>query len=149
VIRLQQWPHAICDGRHGPACALGGVGDQRSRERDDVLDALAQWRDVQDDRGEPVVQVLAKGPGDGRSLQVPMRRDDEAHVERHRPRAADPDDLTILEHSQQLCLHGRAQLADLVEKHGSPLRALEEAHAVAHRARERPALVAEQLALDE
>src|SRR5262249_11113723 len=62
---------------------------------------------------------------------------------------ADRHDLALLEDAEQLRLHRRRHLADLVEEDGALLGRLEEPAAVVRRARERASPVAEQLALEE
>src|SRR5262249_29003265 len=62
---------------------------------------------------------------------------------------ADRADLAPLEGAQELRLQIERQLADLVEEERPAVGLGEEPLAIAHRARERAADVAEQLALDE
>jgi hypothetical protein len=62
---------------------------------------------------------------------------------------ADPPDGARLEHPQQLGLERERQVADLIEEDGTAVRLLERAGALAERAAERAALVAEELALEE
>jgi hypothetical protein len=64
-------------------------------------------------------------------------------------RAADPLELLLLEHAQQLRLQVESHLADLVEQERAEVRALEGALDALDRPGERPLLVAEQRALDE
>ena len=63
--------------------------------------------------------------------------------------AADAAEFPALQHAEQLRLHGETHLADFVEKQGAPARLLETSGAAVGRARERPALVPEELALEE
>ena len=64
-------------------------------------------------------------------------------------RAAKPFDDAFLEHAQQLRLELQRQLADLVEKDRAAVGHLESARLRRVRAGKRPALVPEELALDE
>ena len=64
-------------------------------------------------------------------------------------RAAEPLDLPLLEHAQQLDLDVRRQLADLVEKDRRAIGQLEAADLPRERAGEGAFLAAEQLALDQ
>ena len=50
---------------------------------------------------------------------------DEADVHRDRPLAADPLELTLLEHTRELDLSLGRQLGDLVQEQGPPVRQLE------------------------
>ena len=61
--------------------------------------------------------------------------------------AAESSDGSLLEHSKQLCLKCRGHLGDFVQQYRSLVRQLETAVAALHGARERAALVAEDLAL--
>ena len=57
--------------------------------------------------------------------------------------------LLVLEHTQELDLHGRAHFVDLVQKDGAPVGGLEEPGARLGRAGERPLYVTEQLAFQQ
>ena len=70
-------------------------------------------------------------------------------LDRDRAVAAEPGDLPLLQHPQQLGLRGERQLADLVQEQGAALRGLERALARGDRAGEGTPLVPEQLALDQ
>ena len=63
-------------------------------------------------------------------------------------RAAEPLDLPLLEHAQQLHLHLVRQVANLVEEDGRTIGQLEAADLPRERSGERPLFAAEQLALD-
>ena len=84
-----------------------------------------------------------------RLLQVLVGGGDQTDVHPDGLVAADPLELPGLEHAQELGLRGRAELADLVEEQGAAVGLLELALAPGLRAGERPALVAEQLGLDQ
>src|SRR5213595_4193773 len=62
---------------------------------------------------------------------------------------ADRANLAVLEHAQQLHLEGGAHLAHLVQEDGAAVGELEHASALPDRARERAALVAEHLGLEQ
>ena len=62
---------------------------------------------------------------------------------------AEPPNLALLQHAQQLGLRPRRELADLVEEQGAAVRLLEQPGTRPNRAGERAARVAEQLGLDE
>ena len=63
--------------------------------------------------------------------------------------SADALEGVLLQDAQELHLEVQRHLADLVEEQRAAVRRLEAAHAVAHRAGERAAHVAEQLALEQ
>ena len=64
-------------------------------------------------------------------------------------RAAEPHELALLEHAQQLGLDRRRHLADFVEEQHAAVGLLDASRLGADRAGERAALVAEQLRLEE
>ena len=117
-------------------------------QQQDVGPPLPQRRDVDGEHVQPVVQVLAellRSMSFSRSLLVAaIRRTSALMVER----AADPLELPLLQDAQELDLHGRGQVSDLVEEERAALGQLEAALPRCHRAREGALLVAEQLALD-
>ena len=63
--------------------------------------------------------------------------------------AAEPLELALLQHAQQLDLRGQLHVADLVEEQRAALRELEPALLAILRAGERALLVAEQLRFDQ
>ena len=63
--------------------------------------------------------------------------------------AADRPHLAFLEHAQQPDLQRGRRVADLVEQHRAAAGLLEHALVIRHGARERPALMAEQLRLEQ
>ena len=82
-------------------------------------------------------------------LQIAIRRGDDADVDANVRRAADPLEALLLEEPQQLGLQPRRHLADLVEEDRSAVGHLEQSFLLHARVRERAALVAEQLALEQ
>ena len=94
-------------------------------------------------------EVLAETARRDLGLQVAVRRGDDAHVDLDRLGRADAPDLALLEHAQELHLHLRADLADLVEEERPAVGLLEEAALRGGRARERAPLVPEELTLED
>ena len=113
------------------------------------MHALAQRRDAQGDAVEAEVQVAPEAPGGDLGLQIAVGGRQEAHVDGPRLQGADAEHLPLLEHPQQLRLERDRHLADLVEEDGPALRRLEQAWLALRRPRERAALEAEQLALEQ
>ena len=111
--------------------------------------AIAQRREVDRHDVEPIEEILAEAPRLDLGLEIAVGRGDDAHVDAVRLHAADALELALLERAQELHLHLERDLADLVEEQRAAVGELEAAGAVADRAGERAALVAEQLALDE
>ena len=78
-----------------------------------------------------------------------MRRRDDAYVAALRDAAADAFEYTLLQHPQQLHLHGGIHVADLVEEDRTALGDLEPALARSECAGEGAFLVPEQFALQQ
>ena len=98
---------------------------------------------------EPVVEVFAELAFLGQPEQIAVGGGDDADVDLDGLRAADPLEPALLEHAQQLGLHGQGDLADLVEEDRAAVGHLEAALALADRAGESAFLVAEQLAFQQ
>ena len=124
--------------------------DEAPHQQRDVLDALAQRRHVDREDVQPVEQVLAERcPRAIALLEVAVRGGDDRAFDGDRRRAAEPLDLPLFEHAQQLDLDVERQLADLVEEDRRVVGQLEAADLPRERAGERALLAAEQLALDQ
>ena len=128
---------------------LGGTHEQMAGKRRDVALPVAQRRDRDVDDVEPVIEVLAEAAGGDLLAEAPVGRGDDAHVDGERAGAADALDFAGLDRAQQLGLGLEREVADLVEEQRAAVGQLEPALLALHRAGERPALVAEQLALDQ
>jgi hypothetical protein len=74
---------------------------------------------------------------------------DDPDVDRNRARAAQALELAVLEHSQQLGLKLRRQLADLIQKKGSAVGHFEATHPFGLGPGKGAFLVAEQFAFDQ
>ncbi len=118
-------------------------------EQQDVLPTLAQRGQADGEHGEAIVEVVAEAALGHRRVEVAVGRGDEADVGLEGRRAAHPLVLTFLEHAEELALHGRRQLADLVEEQRAAGGQLEAPAPQPVRAGEGAALVAEQLRLEE
>ncbi len=114
-----------------------------------VLLARAQRRDVELNHVQPIVEIAAERAALDLRLEVAVGRRQHAHVELLLGDAADALDLALLQDAQELDLHRRAELADLVEEQRAAVGGGEQPGAIAHRAGERAAHVAEQLALEQ
>src|SRR2546421_476916 len=77
---------------------------------------LAEWRDVDAEHVEAVVEVLAELLAGDRRREIAVRGRDHAHIGLDRARAAESLELALLENAQELRLHLRAHLGDLVEE---------------------------------
>ena len=98
-----------------PICAAN-LGDEVLGQQRDVLAPLAQRRQPHRDDVDAVEQVLAERALGHHLRQVPVGRGDDADVGLDLVGAAEPAEPALLQHAQQLHLHERAHLADLVEE---------------------------------
>ena len=149
VVPLQQLQRLARDAGHRLVHLLGVLREEVLGEQRDVLAPLAQRRQHDRDDVEAVVQVLAEPAlGDGLG-QVLVGGGDDPDVGLQFLEAADAAEAPLLQHAQQLHLHHRAHLADLVEEDGALLGDLEQPLLVAVGAGEGAAHVAEQLRLEQ
>jgi len=118
-------------------------------EQLDVAGALAQRRQRDRDRREPVVEILAEAARAHRGGEVLVGRGDELHVERLGTRAAEPAHGALVERREQLRLQRRRQEPDLVEQQAPAVHGLEEPRLRRARVGERALLEAEQLGLEQ
>ena len=118
-------------------------------QRRDVVLAVAQRRHLDRDDVEPVEQVLAELALLHHLAQVAVGRGDDAHVHAQRAGAAEPLELVLLEHAQDLRLRARAHVADFVEEQRAAVGLLEAADALLVGAGEGALLVTEQLRLEQ
>jgi len=125
--------------------ALREVVDQRR----DLFGPLAQGRyhDLED--VQPVVEVLSELAGRHGLLQVLVGGRDDSDVHLDRGVAPDPRELPVLQDVEELGLERRVEIADLVEEDGAVVGRLELADLELMGAGEGPALVAEQLRLQQ
>ena len=118
-------------------------------EDGDLLGPLAERGDEDIDDVEAVVEVLAKGPLGDRLFEVLVGGGDDADVDLDVAVGAQPRELVVLEHLQELGLERQGHLADLVEEHGAAVGELELARLLPVGAGEGAALVAEELGLEQ
>jgi len=91
-----------------------------ARERQDVVTALAQWRDVDRDHDQAEVQVLAEPALRHLGPQVAVGSGHRTHVDLSLRVTADALDPALLKGAQQLSLEVAVDLADLVEEERPP-----------------------------
>src|ERR1700688_1704764 len=123
-------------------------GQKMTRQRDDILAALAQRCDSERDHAQAEVQVGAKAPRRYFAPELAVGGRDDSNVHLARFGRADAKYLAVLEDAEQLGLEIRAGLSDLVEEQGAARGPLEASRALLDSAGERPLLMTEQLALD-
>ena len=135
TLPRQPWRRRAADarrresGRCGSAVHVGVAAREMLRERRDVAGPLAQRRDAQGDDVEPEIQILAERAARDLGRQVAVGGGEDADVDLDRRAAAEPVDLALLQHAQQLGLQPHVHLADLVEQQRAAVGRLELADA--------------------
>src|SRR5512143_2168038 len=139
--------HASC-GRREAGRAAGG-SRKSTRRRKKVLPALGQSRKAHRHDGEPVEQILPERAGARSPGQIRTGRGHETRLERQHARASHAAHEALLDDAEELALGAKGKRIDPVEIERAVARALEKARLSRDRARERPALMAEELALEQ
>ncbi len=117
---------------------------------EDVAGAVPQRDGLDIDHGQAVEEVFAEGPLGHHLGEVAPGGGQDADIDGNGGRPADPVDLALLQDPQELDLHVEGHVADLVQEDGAPVGLLEFSRLAAPlRAGEGPALVAEELRLQE
>ena len=104
---------------------------------------------MQIDHPQSVVQIAAIPLVRDLVEQVPVGRRDETDIDGSRLGFAEADHLALLNDAQELDLHRRRDLPDLIQKERATRGRFEDAETVLHRAREGATRVPEELALEE
>ena len=135
-------------GETQPASAgAWDVLEQEGRQLRNVLWALAQAGQGDGEAGKPIVKILAEVSCLDLFRQISVGGTEDAYVGAENLVAANPPELAVLQHPQQLGLKLLGHLAHLVQEQGASVGQLEQALPVAHAPREGAALMAEELAL--
>jgi hypothetical protein len=119
--------HRVGAERHLHAAPAGDVAQEVVGQPGDVLAALAHRRQLDVDHAQAEVQIFAEAAAVDLLAQVAVGRGQDPDVDLDRAIAADPLDLALLEHPQQLRLERDVELADLVEEDRAALGLLEAA----------------------
>src|SRR5690606_31353398 len=80
------------------------------------VETLAQWRNMQAEHVETVIQVLTKLAAGAELGQIDLGGADHPHVQVYLLVAADTTEAAVLQKAQQFGLQPRAHLADTIEK---------------------------------
>ena len=98
---------------------------------------------------ESVVEIFTEGSVGHCFFEIAVRRRQDAGIDPDVGFAAEPGELTVLEHLEEFRLQSRMHFADLVEKNGAVIRVLELAQLSPQRPGEGPLFKTEQLALEQ
>src|SRR6266542_3837143 len=129
---------------------LGGEAAQKVfGEKDDVVAARAERRDVDRKDVQPVKEVIAKRAPRDLRLQVFVRGGDHPYIDGDRLLASDFLKGLLLQDAQDFRLRADAHVADFVKEERAAVGELEFSFAFVDRAGERPFAMAEQLRLDQ
>src|ERR1041385_7117925 len=123
------------------------IAEQLRDEERQIFDPVAERRNGNDRAREPKEEVLAKTSGRNLRPEVAIRRGDDAHRAAAVLAPAHAPETAALERSQEPRLELEWQLADFVQEQRPSVRTFESPRVSRHRARERSALVSEELAL--
>jgi hypothetical protein len=131
------------------AVVATGALEEVLGEQQGIVAALAERRQCERDHGQPVVEVLAKTPGTGGGGEIRARCRDHPGVDRLAPRAAQPAKRLFLDHLEELTLQALRQERHLVQEDGAAVGELEQARLGLAGVGEGPALLAEELRLEQ
>ena len=137
------------EARHRSSRPAGRRSQEVCREQRHVGRPLAERRHLDGHHVDPPVQI---GPKPARRHQVGkvfVGGQDHAGVDRMRSRSADRLELHVLQHAEELHLHGWRRRGDLVEEDRAAVGLKELAVAVAGGAGEGAGNVAEELAFEQ
>src|SRR5437868_10055598 len=104
------------DGHRAPLLVGRKAAREHVREERRISLTRTQWRNLDCDLSQPVIEVFAKLPADDLILQAGVRGAHNAHVDWNLLPAADPLYHALLQKAQQLGLEGHRQIADFVEE---------------------------------
>ena len=96
-------------------------------QEEDVVSPVLKRRDGDLDHVQAIVEVLPEAAFLDQAEEVLVRRGEDPHVDFPGLSGADHADFLLLQHPQELDLHGEAGLADLVQEDRAAVRGLEEA----------------------
>ena len=128
-------------GRRGPE---EGPSQQRN-----ILDALAERRNVDVKDSEPVKEILTEFAPRHEFIEGAIRGSQHAKIGATSPRISDRGNFVLLDRPQQLHLNGGRYIADFVEKHGPAVGEFKQSLPGLLRPRKCAAHVSEEFAFDQ
>ena len=123
--------------------------NQFVHQQRDVFDALAQRRHFNREDVEAVVQVFAEGADFNHAFEVFVGRGNDAHVGALGFVAAHTFKGALLQHAQQLDLHGQRHVADFIQEQRAAVGQFKTPGAAGDGAGECALLMAEQFAFEQ
>ena len=137
---------------HAQDAASGGGGiflEEVIDQQRDVFAALAQRRNADRDDVQAIVEIFAKQVFGNGFVEIAVGGGNDAHVDGDFAGAADRTHGALLQHAQQLHLHGQRHLADFVEEDRAAVGDFEQAALVLVGSGERALQIAEQFAFEQ
>jgi hypothetical protein len=126
-VALEAVEHATRHARHPPAVLAIRATHQLLDQERQVLQPLAQRRELHPCQRELVVEVVAEAPGAHRVRQLAVARGHDTHVRAPHARAAHALERALLEEAQQPHLHRHRRTIHLVHEQRAAVGALERA----------------------
>src|SRR5262249_28669537 len=118
-------------------------------EQWNILATVTQRWQANREHREPVVQIGPERLGRDRGTEIAVSRRKDSHIYFLGSRLTDGRYLTLLQYAEQLGLHRKGHLADLIEQDDSVVGRPEHARLVAGRTGEGAAPMTEQLTLQQ
>ena len=114
-----------------------------------IFATIAQCRNLNRENVQTIVKVAAKRAVRHQPTQIGVRRCNDANIHANRPRRAQPFELLLLQHAQQLRLQLQGNVAYLVQKNCPFVGQFETPDFLADRSGKRAPFVAEKFAFQQ
>jgi hypothetical protein len=124
---------------------LRGFPQEQTAQVGNFLTALAQWRDVDPDDTEAIIQIFSEPTLGDALLEVGVGGGDHPNVHTLGPRVADRHDFALLEKTQKLWLHVKGDVANFVEKQSATCGRSNQSRLIGDRSGKATSAMAEQL----
>ena len=149
IVRLQRLDHLQRQLRRVPAVLFAVAFQEELTQGGDILAPVAQRGQADRNDVEAIVQIVAKSAGLDFVLERLIGGGNDARVHANGAALSDTLEFAFLQDAQQLHLHGRARVGDLVQQDRAALCLLEHAFVIGDGPREGSTGVPEQLRLQE
>ena len=137
------------NGSDRPSRLAAEFSEKQIRQVGDVFYVFAQWRYVNRNHVQPVVEVFAKRALLESGAQIAVGGCNQPHVHFNGSGAAEALEFAFLQHAQKFHLRGRRHVPDLIEEQSSFVGQLELAGLAAAGSSEGALLITEEFALQQ
>jgi hypothetical protein len=141
--------HQVLSNPDGNSTWLSHASREVCHQCRNVFDSGTKGRHLDRQHIQAVEKVLPEVPRCDFTLDVAVRGSDDSYIDRDRPARSDGVDRALLQDPQQLDLHVKREVADLVEEQATAMGQLKPAHSVCQGAGESAFAMTKQLALDQ